>query len=194
MGRTRPYAPPMHDDTIRPWETLSSETALDERWLTVRRDVVRLPSGAVLDDFFVWESPHIVTVVPYTADGRFVLIEQYRHALGLVSLQFPAGAAEPLESPEGAARRELEEETGYVGGELVRLYQAAPNAHKITDLEDLYLVTGVAPDGTRQHDDNEPIRVTLVTPHELRDHLAENRIHGATAALAAVLALQRLAT
>jgi ADP-ribose pyrophosphatase len=177
---------------VRPWETLASETALGEKWLTVRRDVVRLPSGAVLDDFFVWESPHIVTVVPCTRDGRFVLIEQYRHALGLVSLQFPAGAAEPGEPPEAAARRELEEETGYVGGELTLLYQAAPNAHKITDLEDLYLADGVVPDGVRVDDENEPIRVVLATPDELRGHLAANRIHGATAALAAVLALERL--
>jgi hypothetical protein len=115
------------DNGIRTWDTLASSVALAEPWFTVRRDTVRLPSGTVLDDFFVWESPHIVTVVPYTADGRFVLIRQYRHAIGLIDYQFPAGGADPGEPPEGAALREMEEETGFTGGELVHLYKIRPH-------------------------------------------------------------------
>jgi len=181
------------ENVVRPWRTLSSCTAFGEKWLTVRRDTVELPSGRVMDDFFVWQCPHIVTVVPYTVDGRFVLIRQYRHALGIIDLQFPAGAAEPGEPADLAAARELAEETGYAGGQLNRIYQAAPNAHKITDLEDIFLAVGVTPSSVRVLDDSEPIEVVLATPEELRHLVTHNRIHGATAALAALLALQHLA-
>jgi ADP-ribose pyrophosphatase len=179
---------------IQAWQTLSSTVALDEKWFTVRRDEVRLPSGTVLDDFFVWQCPHIVTVVPITGDGRFVLIRQYRHALGIVDLQFPAGAVDPGENADAAARRELEEETGYVGGELVPLYRAAPNAHKITGLEDIYLAQGVPSGGFKVDDENEPIQVVLATPEELATLIDRNEIHGATATLAGLLALRRLAS
>jgi 8-oxo-dGTP pyrophosphatase MutT (NUDIX family) len=135
-----------------------------------------------------------VTVVPFTDDGRFVLIRQYRHAVGIVDLQFPAGGADPDEDADHAARRELEEETGYVGGELVHLYEAAPNAHKITDLEDIYLVKGVRSGGFKVEDENEPIQVVLVTPDELTTLIDGNEIHGATATLAALLALRHLAS
>jgi ADP-ribose pyrophosphatase len=182
------------DNGIRTWDTLASSVALAEPWFTVRRDTVRLPSGTVLDDFFVWESPHIVTVVPYTADGRFVLIRQYRHAIGLIDYQFPAGGADPGEPPEGAALREMEEETGFTGGELVHLYKAAPNGHKITDLEDLYLAMGACPTGFKLEDENEPIEVVLVTPAQLTSMIADNQLHGATATLAGLLALSHLQT
>jgi ADP-ribose pyrophosphatase len=177
---------------IRAWETLSSSAALAEKWFTVRRDTVRLPSGTVLDDFFVWESPHIVTVVPYTTDAKFVLIRQYRHAIGMIDYQFPAGGADPGEAPELAALRELEEETGYIGGEIIHLYQASPNGHKITDLEDLYVVMGAYAGGTKREDENEPIEIVLKTPMELAEMIGANELHGATATLAGLLALRHL--
>jgi ADP-ribose pyrophosphatase len=177
---------------VQPWELLSSHRVLDEKWFRVRRDVVRVPSGAVLDDYFVWDSPRIVTVAPFTADGRFVLCQQYRHAIGLVTYQFPAGMADGDEPAEEAARRELEEESGFVGGSLRHLLRVTPFGTKMTELEDIFLAEGVTPDGAAADDDVEQTRVVLVTPAELVDLVLANEIHGATSALAAFLALKHL--
>src|ERR1043166_8426577 len=102
------------EDQIKKWEKLSSSLALPEPWFRVRRDEVKLASGKVIDDYFVWESPNIATMVPLTADGKFVLCEQYRYAVDKIMYQFPAGGIGQNESSEEAARRELKEETGYV--------------------------------------------------------------------------------
>ncbi len=70
------------------------------RWPGKRRDVVRHPGAAA--------------VLPMTARGSVVLVRQEREAVGEQLLEIPAGIYDVEgESPEDAARRELEEETGY---------------------------------------------------------------------------------
>mmetsp|Transcript_80101 Transcript_80101/g.120374 ORF Transcript_80101/g.120374 Transcript_80101/m.120374 type:complete len:290 (+) Transcript_80101:32-901(+) len=44
-----------------------------------------------------------------------ILVEQFRPPLGRTTLEFPAGLIDAGETPERAALRELQEETGYVG-------------------------------------------------------------------------------
>lgn len=54
-----------------------------------------------------------VAVVPLLAPDRILLIRQFRYAVGRFLWELPAGLVEPGEPPLKAARRELEEETGY---------------------------------------------------------------------------------
>ncbi|MDQ3098121.1 MAG: NUDIX hydrolase [bacterium] len=180
------------DKTIEPWETLSSVMALDEKWFPVRKDTVKLPSGKIINDFFVWITPHIVTVVPVTKDGKFILCQQYRHGISTIIYQFPAGGAKKSESSEDAARRELEEETGYVGGKLTHLTSVSPFAHKMTDLEDVYLIEGVTPDGVALDEEDEQINVVLKTPTELREMIDNNEIKTAVSLVGGLLALKKL--
>ena len=64
----------------------------------------------------------------FTVDGRLILERQYRHAIGKVSTEICAGCVEEGESPLEAARRELQEETGYCGGEWTELLCLSPNS------------------------------------------------------------------
>ena len=76
-----------------------------------------LPNGTVIDDFFVSERPNIATILPITADGQVVFVRQYRHGVGEILLELPAGTFEIGEEPLAVAQRELAEETGYVSDE-----------------------------------------------------------------------------
>mgnify|MGYP003781671167 CR=1 FL=1 len=93
-------SPKTNQSQIYPWKTLSSTMALNEKWFPVRKDVVQLPSGKIVNDFFVWESPHIVVAVPLTKNGEFVLVQQYRHGINSTDYQFPAGAKTPTQRPQ----------------------------------------------------------------------------------------------
>jgi 8-oxo-dGTP pyrophosphatase MutT (NUDIX family) len=76
------------------------------------REALVMPDGYECDWYYV-DTPPSVMVVPVTADRRLVLVRQYRHNLKSYQLEFPAGTMHETEDAEVAARRELEEETGF---------------------------------------------------------------------------------
>jgi ADP-ribose pyrophosphatase len=76
------------------------------------REALVMPDGYECDWYYI-DTPPSVMVIPVTADRRLVLVRQYRHNLKSYQLEFPAGTMHETEDPEVAARRELEEETGF---------------------------------------------------------------------------------
>ena len=97
----------------RTWQVLKSENILRlGPWLSVRQECVRLPNGTEIPTWFVLEFPDWINVIAVTKDGRMVMVDQYRHALGETHYELVAGVIDPGETPADAAARELKEETG----------------------------------------------------------------------------------
>lgn len=161
----------MDDNRPGKWETISSDYLIRRPWLTARRDKVRLPDGRINDEFYVLEYPTWVNVIAITPDGRFVMVEQYRHGLKDVFTELCAGVAEPGEEPLEAAKRELAEETGYAGGQwsLNTVLCANPSANN--NLTYCYIARGVMPIAERHPDPTEDLRVRILTRSELLDML-----------------------
>ncbi|CAI5537320.1 unnamed protein product, partial [Closterium sp. Naga37s-1] len=82
---------------------------------SVRRDVLALPSGLSSPYLTVFARPLAVAVVAMTVENKVVVNQEYRHAVGAYVLSLPGGVMDAGETPEQAAVRELEEETGFVG-------------------------------------------------------------------------------
>lgn len=80
----------------------------------IERMDFRMPDGSV-HDFYLKREENSVVVLPLTEDGRVILASQYRPGPAKVLHELPGGGAEPGETPEATAARELLEETGYVG-------------------------------------------------------------------------------
>ena len=97
------------------WEVLESEYLFKRPWLTARREHVKLPTGAEIQDFYILEYPDFCNVIAITKEGQFVLERQYRHAQQITGYEIPAGCVEPGEDAMEGAKRELYEETGYSG-------------------------------------------------------------------------------
>jgi 8-oxo-dGDP phosphatase len=77
----------------------------------VRRDALAVPDSEETFDRLVVEHPGAVVVLALDEHDRALVLEQYRHPLGLRLVQLPAGLLDkPDEDPLVAARRELLEE------------------------------------------------------------------------------------
>jgi 8-oxo-dGTP pyrophosphatase MutT (NUDIX family) len=95
--------------------------------------------------------PGAVAVVALDPDGNVLLVRQYRHPAGRVLLEIPAGTLErdpatgAIEDPDGAARRELEEETGYRAASWERLMDFWTAPGFATERMFLYLASDLVP-------------------------------------------------
>lgn len=90
-----------------------SEEVFSGRLLRVRRDTVRLPDGKQATREFVTH-PGAVVMIAELPNGKLLFERQFRYPLDRVFLELPAGKIHPGEDIQLTARRELQEETGYV--------------------------------------------------------------------------------
>ena len=158
------------------WETVSSEYIFRRPWLTVRHDKVELPDGRINPEFYVLEYPDWVNVIAITEDGHIVMERQYRQGLGKTCYEIPAGVMEKGENAEEAARRELEEETGYGGGEWKEIMLISGNCSTTSNLTHCFLATGVRKISAQHLDSTEDLSVCLLTLDQVRMLLTEDKI------------------
>jgi 8-oxo-dGTP pyrophosphatase MutT (NUDIX family) len=162
------------DDDPGLWKVLSSEYVAKKPWYTVRLDRVELPNGTVIPEYWVSEYRPWVNVVALTPDDQVVLIRQYRHGIGAVYYEIPAGTTDPEDvSLEEAARRELREETGYAGGQWSLLATLSANPALQNNLTYTFLAEGATEVGAPALEASEDIRVHLV-PLTAIESLIEN--------------------
>ncbi|MEA4863507.1 MAG: NUDIX hydrolase [Victivallaceae bacterium] len=156
------------------WKVISSKYISKKPWFTVRQECVELPNGSRIPEYFVLEYPEWVNVIAVTPDNRFVMIRQYRHALGKTGLELPAGVGEPGDaSPLETARRELLEETGFGGGEWTEFMTLSANPTTHTNLTHVFLARDVIKLCAPAPEDTENLTVMLMEAAEVR-RLLEN--------------------
>jgi ADP-ribose pyrophosphatase len=118
---------------------------------------VTLPNGFTTT-LEVIRHPGASATVGVLPDGRVALLRQYRHAVGRVIWEIPAGTLSPGESPDDCARRELREETGYEGDRFVKLGEMVPIPAYSDETIHLFLATELRK-GTQNLDEDEVLRV-----------------------------------
>ncbi|MDO4318991.1 MAG: NUDIX hydrolase [Bacteroidales bacterium] len=162
--------------SIKKWKTLSSEYIIRRPWLTARRDRVQLPNGVIHPEYYVLEYPTWVNVIAIDREGRFIMVEQYRHGLRNVFTELVAGVVEPGEEPLAAARRELLEETGYGNGEWSLLTVLSQNPSSTDNLTYSFIARDVEPLDSQHLDATEDIAVRFLTRDELYGMLVRDEI------------------
>jgi 8-oxo-dGTP pyrophosphatase MutT (NUDIX family) len=159
---------PFADDPL-PWDVVSSTYVARKPWFTVRLDRVRLPSGTEIPEYWISEYRPWVNVVAVTAADEVVLIRQYRHGLGAVHFELPAGTTDPGEDDlEAAARRELGEETGYGNGRWSLLTTLSANPALQNNLTHTFLAEDAAVIHAPNPESSEDLRTHLVPVAELQ--------------------------
>ncbi len=133
-------------------KVLSSETLYQGKVFRLQRDTVIEPGGVRAErDIIV--HPGSVVVLPVFPDGRVLLIRQYRHSVGEFLWELVAGRKEPEETPPVAARRELEEETGYRARRLRKLMRVVPTPGFVNEWMWIFAAEGLSKGAARPEED-----------------------------------------
>ena len=141
------------------WQLKDRKVVFDHPWVRIIVDT--LARGELHKPYILIESPvDAVATVAITAAHEIVLTRQYRHPVERVITDLPAGRANPGEDPLVAARRELEEETGYRPGKLVALGKANPFPGSLKVNMHLFFASELSP-GQQHLDDGEELEVHL---------------------------------
>ena len=157
------------------------EVAFKGRHVQVRLDTI-VDSEGNTSTLEIVVHPGAVCVVPLLANGDVVLVRQYRHATGTRLLEICAGGLNPDENPLDAARRELEEETGYLAGKLVERARFWTTPGFTTEFMYLYEATDLVKTQTNP-DEDEIIDVETTTQDEALRMIDDGRIQDAKSIL-----------
>ena len=103
----------------------SSEKIFSGRLIDLYFDHIELPNGKLSTREWI-KHPGAVGIIPILPNGNLCLIRQYRYGPRAEFIEIPAGKLDVGEDPLVCAKRELEEEIGYIAGKLTFLTNIHP--------------------------------------------------------------------
>lgn len=114
-------------------------------------------------------------------DGRMILIDQPRAAVGGRCLELPAGLigdVDPDATIEGTAVKELEEETGFTAERIERLGDFHSSPGMVSESFTLVRARGLRRSGEGGGTEEEEINVHLVPRADIPGFVADKRAQG----------------
>ena len=159
--------------------------------LDIYSDTMELPDGKQETWDFVSHRKGAAAVVPVRADGKVLMVRQYRPALERMTLEIPAGSRDSVtEDTKVCAARELEEETGCRSDELTLLISLRTTVAFCDEFIDVYLARDLKP-GKQHLDEAESIDVEAHDIDALCDRIYAGEIQDAKT-VSALLAYRNL--
>lgn len=151
-------------------KTLLSQKIYEGRIISLRKDEIETEKG-------VKQSREVVShgggaAVLVVKDGKILLERQFRYPYGEVLWEIPAGKRDKGEDFIDTARRELEEETGYVAEKLVKLFEIYPTPGYTNEVIGIFKAEGLS-EGKLHFDEDEDI-VSEWIPEEKVFEMTEN--------------------
>jgi len=171
-----PNTPGPTSDTPRPWPKHGTRYEPSLLLFRPRWDLLENPRTGARLERLVLETAEWVNVVARTAEGRFVLVRQYRFGIARVTTELPGGLVDRGETPRAAAERELLEETGYVGAHWSSLGFVEPNPAIHDNRCHQYLATGCTRERDQSLDPGEDIQVVVKNETEVCAAIASGEI------------------
>src|SRR5690348_4282572 len=95
------------------WRKLSTKILFEHPRLRVEEDLVELPSGEKINYLKVGYPGNGVVIICVNDKNEILMQKEYSYIPNKLILQFPMGRIEEGETPDDAANRELQEETGF---------------------------------------------------------------------------------
>lgn len=142
---------------------IDSMSIFDGVILHVRKDTVELPNGNKATREYIHHNG-AVCIIPITDNGEIILVKQFRYPIGRVVTEIPAGKLEVGEDRLEAAKRELEEETGYRAGKMEYIGEFLGSPAILEERITMYLATRLTK--TETHPDEDEFIEVFTMPLE----------------------------
>ena len=139
------------------YEVLESNLMYKGKVLEVYSDKVVMPNGNVATRETVVRGS-AAAIVPVDKDGNIIFVRQYRHAIKGMALEIPAGMLEEGEDPAVSAKRELEEESGWIANDLTFVTKLVMSIGVCTETLYIYIAKDLT-EGVMNPDPDEFIEI-----------------------------------
>jgi ADP-ribose diphosphatase len=178
---------------MRPWRTLARRTLLSRPpWMEIGEERVGLPDGREVDGFLWIRTRDFVAIVAVTDGDEVILVRSYKHGTRTVSLAVPAGYLESGEEPIAAAKRELQEETGYASGDWVSLGRYVVDGNYGVGAAHIFLARGARRVAEPASGDLEEMEVVVGPLEDVTEYLRRGEVVQLASAAALALGLVEL--
>ena len=155
------------------------DTVFRGRVFTVQIETITLPKGGELRAEII-RHPGSVVIVPVTDSGDIVLVKQYRHAIGRLAWELPAGSLKAGEDVERAAVRECHEEIGLIPATMRDVGSFFPTPGYCDEEMHFFIASGLrqpgADDEAAHQDEDEDIEAQAFPLARVRAMIASGEI------------------
>ena len=127
--------------------------------------------------FSILKAPDWINVVALTKDNKIVLVEQFRYGIEEPTLELPGGVVDPGEHPKETSIRELKEETGFAGDEVIYLGKVSSNPAMQNNYTHTYFIKNCEKVSEQNLDGNERINVHVIPLDEFMELVASGEVH-----------------
>lgn len=159
---------------MEPVKRLDRELVYEGSIINMYKDTVMTQDGNIGKWDFIGHKG-AAAVIPVTADGKLIMVKQYRNALDRFTIEIPAGGKEPEEDFKTCAARELEEETGYKSDDLEFLISIQTTVAFCNERIDVFVARNLV--RTQQHlDDDEFVEIEEYSIDELLNMMFEGKL------------------
>ena len=157
------------------WKVHGRRTIYDSPWLSLDLVDVEQPDGDRYEQHVVRMARPVAATVMTDSAGRALLMWRHRHVTGTWGWEIPSGRVEAGESPEQAAAREAEEETGWRPGSLRLLVASQPSNGSIDTVHYIFHAEAAARTG-EPSDRSEAERLEWIPLSEVATLIAKGEI------------------
>ena len=169
------------------WRLESSKEVYSSSYMTLYEDNLDLDGREKI--YLRGRRRDYSTIVPFVSQDKILMIKSYRHLVDSVQIEVPSGYIEQGESPEQAAIRELEEETGYRAKKIVHVGSYTLDYSMFEQTGNVFAAYDLAKEGKTNFGRMEKIEVAIKPIKEIQKLLLNGTILNAASIVALYRAL-----
>lgn len=160
--------------SLKKWNRLSSNVVFQNRYWSYNLDKFQIGKSFVGEYHYV-HTIGSTLIIPITADGKIILVNQYRYLVNRESIEFPCGGVKDDLAIIDNAKIELQEETGFDSNQLIKIGEFAPYNGVSDEICHVFTATDLF-HSPKKSDITEEFEILFLTKDQIEEAISSNKI------------------